>query len=867
MEKIVKEIFEVKSSYVKIFDWKRYIDYYTDLKDCGISNEFDAIYHMIYHGRFNNRKLYDMNGNDFVYIFNSEHYENITKKKFDSEVHAYIDWCNNSNIRLFYKYIDITSIYKSLLIDYDYILRTITKYTNIDVLFVNEKDNVEFINNCDNLYKTKIAAEKKKAEEEKKKAEEARIAAEKKKAEEARIAAEKKKAEEARIAAEKKIYEQKLKFYSLNSDFDSTKTINNLKLSNVYKNIDYFSEFLRPYKNILFICSDYPGYGGAATNCENIANYYKSTHNVYSVYWNWDFSQNKHYHEDEYSTIVDKYNLSDTLKNLKMKPDIIVYKNVCDFNIQTIFNCPTIFLIPGIYTNNLDMNYTELDTIELQSKYINTPTIEQIKKCDYSFCNSIHVKEILKKWYNLDVGLFCSSFVPYYGKMINDDIDFLKRKYNYGLIVSDFTRKIKNVEKSIEFLKGKQDVILIGEGSSKYKQEGFSCIELVDRFQMIQYYKQIKYIVQDGHFEGCSNVMIEGIFNGCKIKQKYHEYNVVVSSTQYPGYGGAATNAYQIIKFLRQNGVNTVGVFFHNRLDVNYDPEDIGGIFLYLTNDYKADNVRNDVKSYLKREPNYCLAKNYRAPYLCKELFNCYTVYLVSGINHFNLFYPTTSALKLMGNSFVIDKNNIIKEEIKTCNLCESIIVNSQLTHNIFTKIYPEYVYKLKPHLDTTFCIKQLDQTFEKEFDIILICSNFERESKNMLFLLDVIKNKKFDNYRKIIIGEKSDLFKNVKNVTLLPLQIHKNAIEYMCKSKILLHPALYESNSNTIREAYYHKCLPMITRNVGYNELFPDYLICNDFKVNEWLNKVKYVLDNYDNVKNTVIDFNTSLDIDKLLV
>ena len=74
MEKIVKEIFEVKSSYVKIFDWKRYIDYYTDLKDCGISNEFDAVYHMIYHGRFNNRKLYDMNGNDFVYIFNSDFY-------------------------------------------------------------------------------------------------------------------------------------------------------------------------------------------------------------------------------------------------------------------------------------------------------------------------------------------------------------------------------------------------------------------------------------------------------------------------------------------------------------------------------------------------------------------------------------------------------------------------------------------------------------------------------------------------------------------------------------------------------------------------------------------------------------------------
>jgi hypothetical protein len=189
------------------------------------------------------------------------------------------------------------------------------------------------------------------------------------------------------------------------------------------------------------------------------------------------------------------------------------------------------------------------------------------------------------------------------------------------------------------------------------------------------------------------------------------------------------------------------------------------------------------------------------------------------------------------------------------------------LTHEIFTKIYPEYVYKLKPPLDTTFCIKQLDQTFEKEYDIIVICSNFKRESKNNLFLLDVLQNEAFDNYKKMIIGENSDLFEAVKNVAMLPLQIHHNCLEYMCKSKILLHPAVYESNSNTIREAYYHKCLPMITRNVGYNELFPEYLICGDFTVDEWINKVKYVLYNYDDVKNTVIGFNTSLEINKLLV
>ena len=643
----------------------------------------------------------------------------------------------------------------------------------------------------------------------------------------------------------------------LTFSFDDDK-ITNDNLNIFYKNIDYFSNLISEFNNILFICGDYPGYGGAATNCNELQNFYSNTHNTFAVYYNFNSSTNKKYESNEKYCIID---LSDLEKKIvHFKPDLIILKSFVKVDLKKIYNCPVYYCVGGIYPNNLDKYYHELKTLEDHNKYINVAVLDQIKISDKVFCNSKLTQKILKDIYNLDTYVFYSGFVPYYNKKIEDDPDFENRKYDYGLIVSNFERKIKNVDMSINFLKDKQNVLLIGENCSKYKKNGFECIENVNHTEISNYYKQIKYIQQNSFFESYSNSKIESTFNGCKTK-----LNIVVSSTQYPGYGGAATNAYQIIKFLRQNGYNTVGVFFHNRLDVNYDPEDIGGIFLYLSNKYEEDLVRSDVKSYLKVEPNYCLAKNYRAPYLCKEIFNCYTVYLVSGIKHFNSFYPTTSAIKLMDDSFTIGKNDKICEEIKTCTLCESIIVNSKLTYDVFNKIYPEYVYKLKQPLDTTFCIKQLDQTFEKEYDIAIICSNFKRESKNYLFLLDILQNEVFNKYKKVIIGENNDVFKNVKNTTLLPLQQHVNCIEYMAKSKMILHPALYESNSNTIREAYYHKCLPIITRNVGYNELFPDYLICNDFTVKEWINKVKYALNNYDDIKNTVIDFNTSFDINKL--
>jgi glycosyltransferase involved in cell wall biosynthesis len=646
--------------------------------------------------------------------------------------------------------------------------------------------------------------------------------------------------------------------------FDSTlDIINNHNLTNIYKNIDDFSKFIEPYKNVLFICSDYPGYGGAATNCENLSKYYAKTHNVKSIYWTYSHEKDIINNNSDLYTIVSSSKIQSTLETLTFKPDVIILKNslVCD--LTKIFKCPTIFLIPGIYKNHLSVHYTELDSIEKQNTFINQSTLTQIRKSTYSFCNSSHTQDILKKWYKLDTHLFCSAFIPFYGETLLDDPNFHNRKYDYGLVVSDFNRKIKNVKKSIDSLKGKENVILIGKGSSKYNSHGFECVELVDIDKMTSYYKQIKYIVQDSHFESCSNVMVEAMFNGCKMKLKYSELNVVVSSTQYPGYGGAATNAYQIIKFLRQNGVNTAGVFFHETItNINYDPEEIGGIYLYNFRKYDKDKIRSDVKSYLKIEPNYCLAKNYRAPYICKEIFNCYTVYLVSGINHFS-HYVTKSAEDILNPNFIIDKE--IPEEIHCNTICDNIVLNSKLSYDIFNKLYPAFQNKIHPSIvDTTNCINIQPHISNnsKEYDIVIACSRLDRVDKNNLFLIDILKNSKFDKFKKLIIGNNYDKFKNIPNVQCVGLCDQITCIEYMAKSKVLLFPSLFDANSNTIREAIYYNCLPLITKNIGFYEAFPDFLICKSYTNDEWSSKLIYILENYDVLKDTRFNFGASENI-----
>lgn len=61
---------------------------------------------------------------------------------------------------------------------------------------------------------------------------------------------------------------------------------------------------------------------------------------------------------------------------------------------------------------------------------------------------------------------------------------------------------------------------------------------------------------------------------------------ILVASTQYPGCGGSATNAYNIIKYIKYNmGLCVSGVFFENYdkfpID-NYDPENITNILEVL---------------------------------------------------------------------------------------------------------------------------------------------------------------------------------------------------------------------------------------------------------------------------------------------
>jgi hypothetical protein len=309
---------------------------------------------------------------------------------------------------------------------------------------------------------------------------------------------------------------QQIKKYDNVKEINFSDQFNIDDLDDINKNIDNFTKLFLSYKKILFICGDYPGYGGASTNCDKLQIFFDNNNfKTFVVYFNYHNEKNIKIETTEKYKIIEQINLQSELSNLNFQPDIIILKNSVNLNLKKIFTCPIIFLIPGIFLNNLDKFYFELKNKDEYDKYINQQTLLQIKMSDITFCNSSHTKEILFNIYGIKTYLFYSSFISYYKKNILIDNNYEKRKYDYGVIISNYDRKIKNIELIINYLKSKNNVILIGNESSKYSLETFTSLEYVDNNDLINYYREIKNIVNFSFYESCSNVMIESIFNGC----------------------------------------------------------------------------------------------------------------------------------------------------------------------------------------------------------------------------------------------------------------------------------------------------------------------------------------------------------------
>ena len=669
-----------------------------------------------------------------------------------------------------------------------------------------------------------------------------------------------------------------------NIDMYNLNYLNSENFTTIKKNINNFDKIISKFKNILFICGDYPGYGGAATNCNKLQQYYKSKgHQVYGFYYNYERGLNAKYEQNE-DYIIDDL---DKINKVIFKPDLIILKSPCHLNFKKIFNCPVYYLIGGIYTNSLDKYYYDIKDKKEQDKYINICVINSIKKSTMAFTNSSHTKEILKRYYNLNTKIFYSSFVPFQNETPIIDKNFNNRKYDYGLIVSNFDRKIKNVDESIDFLKDKKNVILIGKNSNKYKDFGFECIDLVEPIEMKYYYKQIKYIVQDSFYESCSNVKIEGLFNGCKIHEKKL---FIFSSTQLPGNGGAATNCLYLHEYVKNNLQHDSIAVFLTKANPSKDHIKKDIYILDLKKEQFSEFKYQILRKY--NEKNIiCLCKNVLAPQKMKQIFPLSKViYLASGCpihTYWANFDSNISFVKYKKNLInmeITEKDakkekmmvyfNNIQNERKSIQICDEILTNNNNTKEVLLHHYKDHINKIcNISINTSnlkFDYPNISQEdFDKrDIDIIFAVSSHTRVSKGSAIMNKIITNNNMDNLTKVVIGNKFEKVFNVNNIKkclFLNQLSQSELLSYLKRSKILIIPSTGDASPNILYEGLHVGCNILLTKNCGNYELFPDISVLEDVDDIDLFIKHIYLLKDHRidyNIQNDRKIFNNYLDL-----
>lgn len=334
---------------------------------------------------------------------------------------------------------------------------------------------------------------------------------------------------------------------------------------------------------------------------------------------------------------------------------------------------------------------------------------------------------------------------------------------------------------------------------------------------------------------------------------------ILITSTQYPYYGGAATNAYALIKYFRSIGVRTCGVFFENK-NINVDPDSIGGVF--RSSKSNNSDLKKNITKYLRGNPQIILCKNYAAPIFSRKIYpGGKIVYLASGCPQM----MELSAKNISAQKYLISQKNIVfKDEVSAIKASDFIIPNSKIGFSLLEKHYGKTANILEP-FNTSFEINNSPKNINfdrRGYDIGFICSNFNRSVKNANLAFKIFDY--FADYKKIAIGNNSSRFKKIDNTVVFSGKSNEFVINTLSQTKLILCTSFYDASPNIIREAIACGCNILVSKNCGWHEVYSKESVCSDvYNKIEWLDKARALIRkniNY-NVEYNKINFSEYLE------
>ena len=366
--------------------------------------------------------------------------------------------------------------------------------------------------------------------------------------------------------------------------------------------------------------------------------------------------------------------------------------------------------------------------------------------------------------------------------------------------------------------------------------------------------------------------------------------NIVILSTQYNRYGGAATCAYETHRYLLKNSINSIAIFFDNTIindKKKYNVDNLKNVYAckllkdYLNiNSNSCINHYNEIKTIINEKfgNNFImLGYNYLAPLIGKFIFPLNTMYyMITGtcyINNMNRLY----AEQIINDKFILEYNKIEKKSIE---ISDYIIPNSVLMNNVIKNIYkiiPYGIFDLHEIYENNIHNlkisklltddKILKLNYFKKYDILFISSNLDRKVKNTELVIKILSDPKLKKYKKLVIGKNSSKYfidDKFENIEILDFLNQEQIIKYIRETKILLIPSYIESYSISCIEATNNTCIPLLSKNIGCNNFINNNFILDTYEPNDWINKIIEINDNY--LYNTKIFYNYYKDGNKIL-
>ena len=402
-------------------------------------------------------------------------------------------------------------------------------------------------------------------------------------------------------------------------------------------------------------------------------------------------------------------------------------------------------------------------------------------------------KNILSKYRpNYKINILYFNHIPYYGQKMFIDKNYIDRQYDYGMIVSNFDRKIKNCDKIINSLFNKK-CIAIGFKSEKYESI-CNTFSLMTHMKIIENMLNIKKIITGSYYESCSNVKIESQYNGCQYIH-VKPYNIHVENNDIVkkllikhGYNIYDNNVHYVLVFNNDNVIEMkkkypYALIYFFLSSIEFLSGKINNLYLcdciYVTNslikkilDKKYTNVYISDYVHDNIDVNH-VNKQYEVFFMYGKYSNRKYKNLIKEIdNNFGYIWH-------FGN-FIVDKKNIINNILSSKVIIIDYFIDNDL-YNFITNIckckiiITPNTYKLC-NIDIVRISDYKIETITKNINTNIVCNSLQHYSCDIFnifnneikFLVASNMNDKYDK----------DLFDKLKHE-------HKNVAYLSTSSKI----------------------------------------------------------------------------------